>query len=292
MLKAAFALIPLMAGYLFISTWLATKYLIKREDSQKLYIRAAFWGLWLFLLAFALTYRFKDSIQVELGFFKSLMDSVPFEPKNEKIDTVFWISTLTTTLLLGIFGGYSLNWFYAVIATPKKKMLSIILNRLIGGEKPVLSEIYGHARRDSIKKAINVMNADLELILLRAMEENMPVCVTLGHGKVYVGFITGSIDPGDKRDMLRILPLVSGYRKSDDFKITFTTSYISLYDLCVEGKELDHLDPSKFEIVFPHCEIKSVNLFDINAYNASQANSRILLLDSNIKPTSKGEFML
>jgi hypothetical protein len=204
------------------------------------------------------------------------MESVPFEPKNEKIDAAFWISTLTTTLLLGIFGGYFLNWIAAVIATPKKKLLSLVMNRLIGGEKPVFSEVYGHARRASVKNAIHVMNADLELILLRAMEENMPVCVTLGHGKVYVGLITGSIDPGDKRDMLRILPLVSGYRKSDDFKITFTTSYISLYDLCTEGKELDHLDPSKFEIVFPHCEIKSVNLFDINAYNASQASEFML----------------
>ncbi len=264
MLKAAFALIPLMAGYIFISTWLATRYLIKREDSQKLYIRAAFWGLWLFLLAFVLTYQIKDSILVGLGFFRSLMDSVPFEAKNEKIDTAFWIFALTMTLLIGTFGGYFLNWSYAV---------ATITIRLIGGKKPALSEIYKHARRDSIKKAINVMNADLELILLRAMEENMPVCVTLGHGKVYVGFITGSIDPGDKRDMLRILPLVSGYRKSDDYKITFTTSYISLYDLCTEGKELGHLDPSKFEVVFPHCEIKSVNLFDINAYNASQADS-------------------
>jgi hypothetical protein len=281
MLKAAFALIPLMAGYVFISTWLATRYLIKREDSQKLYIRAAFWGLWLFLLAFALTYQMKDSFLIGLGFFRSLMDSVPFEAKNEKIDTAFWIFTLTITLLIGTFGGYILNWFYAIFVTPKKKLINIILNRLIGAKKPALLEIYDHARRDSIKKAITVMNADLELILLRAMEENMPVCVTLGHGKVYVGLITGSIDPGDKRDMLRILPLVSGYRKSDDYKITFTTSYISLYDLCSEGKELDHLDPSKFEIVFPHCEIKSVNLFDINAYNASQSNSNEL---SNFPP--------
>lgn len=273
MLKAAFALIPLMAGYVFISTWLATRYLIKREEPQKLYIRAAFWGLWLFLLAFVLTYHIKDSILVELGFFRSLMDSVPFEAKNEKIDTVFWILTLTTTLLLGTFGGYLLNWLYSVIATPPKKLINIITNRLISKGKPILSEIYDHVRRDAIKKAITVMNADLELILLRAMEENMPVCVTLGHGKVYVGLVTGSIDPGDKRDMLRILPLVSGYRKSDDYKITFTTSYISLYNLCIKGKELEHLDPSKFEIVFPHCEIKSVNLFDIHAYNASQADT-------------------
>lgn len=271
MLKAAFALIPLLAGYVFISTWLATKYLIKREDSQKLYIRAAFWGLWLFLLAFALTYQIKDSVLAGLIFFRSLMDSVPFEVANEKIDNAFWVLTLTITLIIGTFGGYFLNWLYAIYVTPKKKLATIVLDRLIGGKNPALSAIYNYARRDAVRGAITVMNADLELILLRSMEENMPVCVTLGHGKVYVGLITGSIDPGDKRDMLRVLPLVSGYRKSDDYKITFTTSYISLYRLCTEGSELEHLDPSKFEIVFPHCEIKSVNLFDINAYNAFQA---------------------
>jgi hypothetical protein len=41
MLKAALAFFPLIAGYLFVSTWHQTRYLIKREDSQKVYIKAA-----------------------------------------------------------------------------------------------------------------------------------------------------------------------------------------------------------------------------------------------------------
>lgn len=270
MLKAALAFVPLLAGYVFISTWLATKYLIKREDSQKLYIRAAFWGLWLFLLALAFSFHHKDLIQSELGFLSATIESVPFEAKTEKIDSAFWILVLTVTLLIGLAGGYALNWITAFIVIPKKELLRLSINLIKGRQHHFLSDIYGHATRNAVKKAILVMNADLELILLRAMEENMPVSVTLGHGKVYVGLITGSIDPGDKRDMLRLLPLVSGYRKSEGLKITFTTSYISLYEICANDTTLSHLDSGKFEIIFPYSEIKSINLFDINAYNAFQ----------------------
>lgn len=41
MLKAALAFVPLLAGYIFVTTWYQTSFLIKREDSQKVYFRAA-----------------------------------------------------------------------------------------------------------------------------------------------------------------------------------------------------------------------------------------------------------
>lgn len=74
MLKAALALFPLIAGYLFVSTWHQTRYLIKREDSQKVYIRAAFWGIWLFLLAFAFLTSLKQKIEPYLAFVREWAD--------------------------------------------------------------------------------------------------------------------------------------------------------------------------------------------------------------------------
>ncbi len=97
----------------------------------------------------------------------------------------------------------------------------------------------------------------------------MPVSLTLGHGKVYVGYVTGSIEPGEKREMLRVLPLVSGYREGAEMKLKFTTWYISIYQQ-INSQNLAHLRPELFEIVLPLSEVKSVNLFDINAYNAFQ----------------------
>ena len=97
----------------------------------------------------------------------------------------------------------------------------------------------------------------------------MPVSITLASSKVYVGFVTGSIEPGEQREMLRILPLVSGYRQGEAMKLRFSTWYSSIYEQFSVG-ELSHLRPELFEIVLPLADVKSLNLFDIHAYNAFQ----------------------
>jgi hypothetical protein len=271
MLKAALAFIPLLAGYIFVSTWHETRYLIKREDSQKLYIRAAFWGIWLFLLALALMTLINPNIEPFLNFARSWGNqAILLEEKNKNIDSIYWLTVLAITLILGMVSGYSLNWFLAFKTISLKELLRLVVRRIKHRDKRLLILIYEYANRAALKKAIHILNSDLDLILMRALELNMPICVTLGHGKVYVGYVTGAIDPGDKRDMLRILPFVSGYREGEGMKLHFTTWYVTLYQQFSENESLKHLNPELFEVVFPLSEIKSVNLFDIHAYQAFQ----------------------
>jgi hypothetical protein len=105
------------------------------------------------------------------------------------------------------------------------------------------------------------------------MEESMPVSISMGSGKVYVGYVTGSIEPGEAREMLRILPLVSGYRAGEAMKLEFTTWYSAIYQKFSNDNTLSHLRPELFEVVLPLGEVKSLSLFDIDAYRAFQASN-------------------
>ncbi|MGU1087203.1 hypothetical protein ACSEOL_15505 [Pseudomonas aeruginosa] len=273
MLKAALAFIPLLAGYLFVSTWHETRYLIKREDSQKLYFRAAFWGLWIFLLALALTFRFTSDFENGFSFFRSWEGQAVLEIKDGKIDGAFWVTVLGVTLMLGLLGGYLLNWAQAFKAISLKEIFRLGVRLFKRRSVSFLPAIYEYSNRAALRRAIHLLNSDLDLILMRALEFGMPVCVTLGHGKVYVGYVTGAIDPGDKKDMLRILPFVSGYRSPGNMKLIFTTWYTDVYQRFNKDQTLSHLNPELFEVVFPVSEIKTVNLFDIRAYQAFQAKN-------------------
>jgi hypothetical protein len=271
MFNAALTFIPLLAGYIFVSTWYQTRYLIKREDTQKLYFRAAFWGLWLFLLAFGLISSVREQLAPVISFLHAWGDqSVLTDGKASRVDVMFWVIVLTTTLGFGTLGGYLLNWVFAIKALTFKEFVRRAIRRIKGRDTKFLAGIYDYSKRDAIKHAIHALNSDMDLVLLRAMEKNMPISVTLSHGKVYVGYVTGAIEPGEKREMLRILPFVSGYRAGEEMKLKFTTWYTSVYQKFAKDESLSHLNPELFEIVFPLSEIKSINLFDIDAYQAFQ----------------------
>ncbi|EJM53578.1 hypothetical protein PMI29_05766 [Pseudomonas sp. GM49] len=271
MLKAALAFFPLIAGYLFVSTWHQTRYLIKREDSQKVYIRAAFWGIWLFLLAFAFLTSVKQKLEPYLAFVREWADLAILQDSSDRpTDTAFWLLVLFFTLFLGMVGGYFLNWLLALKSISRQEIFRLLVRRIKNRDHHFFGLIYAYSNRTALKTAVRVLNADLEIILMRSLELTIPVSVTLGSGKVYIGYVTGAIDPGDKRDMLRILPVVSGYRAGEEMKLCFTTWYINVYQRFKKDESLSHLNPELFEVAFPLSEIKTINLFDIKAYQAFQ----------------------
>ncbi len=110
------------------------------------------------------------------------------------------------------------------------------------------------------------MNADFEIVLLRAFESGKPLCFNLKSGKVYVGSLVGAVDPTDSRDMLRILPYISGFRSMPEFEVEFRTFYRKIYDKIETENGLNHLDPEDFEKAFNFNDVESVHIFDIAAY--------------------------
>ena len=140
-------------------------------------------------------------------------------------------------------------------------VLSISLGGLANLSKKFKMKIYNNV----------IKYNDMEIIISRAVRKAMPICFSLKSKKIYVGFIDSTIDPGEKRSDVRILPLLSGYREKDTNEIVFTTNYYQVYES--NSERLEHLSENDFEIAFPFSEVQSVNLFDISAYNLFTENA-------------------
>lgn len=269
MFKAALAFIPLLSGYLFVTTWFRTSYQIKRDNSQKIYFRAAFWGLWLFALSFGIATFFRSELQPFLKFMNLWREQIILtDGEALQVNLIFWLLCLGGTLLLGMIAGFILNWITALFSTPLAFYYFLFKDRKLSfSEKAKLFwyKPYQNAKMSEVKKAIHGFNSEIEIILFRALELGMPVSITTV-GKVYVGYVVGSIEAEPKRESLRVLPVISGYRSKDTMKVTFTTFYDSVYQQFNANPKLKHLHPILFELVIPESEIKSINLFDVKAY--------------------------
>lgn len=318
MLKAALAFIPLLSGYIFVSTWLRTRYQIQRDNSQKVYFRAAFWGIWFFLLSFGLATYFRGSLNPVLVFFNTWREqAILTDGQNVAFNSIFWLVCLGGTLLLGMTSGYVFNLivairkvplgFYAhaftgpefksynnhlkhnqcsnqkaIVGSPLALGYRIDLTWLLQLYRCALLVIYwlrklleirhdwyGYAKMYQIRNAIYDFNSEVEIMLLRALEYTMPVFVTTP-SKVYVGYVMGSIEAESKRESLRILPVISGYREEPTRKVVFTTSYMDIYGKFNTDQTLEHLRFELFEVVISADDIKTISLFDVKAYLAFQ----------------------
>ncbi len=269
MLKAALAFIPLLSGYLFVTTWFRTSYQIKRDNSQKIYFRSAFWGVWLFALSFGVATFFRSELQPFLKFINLWREQVILtDGEDLQVNLIFWLLCLGATLLLGMVAGFFLNWLTALFSTPLAFYYLLFKDSERGfyeKAKLLWFKPYQNAKMSEIRKAIHEFNSEIEIILFRALELGMPVSITTA-GKVYVGYVVGSIEAEPKRESLRVLPVISGYRSKDTMKVVFTTFYENVYQQFNANQNLKHLHPVLFEIVIPASEIKSINLFDVKAY--------------------------
>jgi hypothetical protein len=69
-------------------------------------------------------------------------------------------------------------------------------------------------------------SGDLLYYACRQLEQER-VLVTLDNGKVYVGFLVDfTSDPDEPEKYIKILPIMSGHRDDETFKVRFTTPYL------------------------------------------------------------------
>ncbi len=120
---------------------------------------------------------------------------------------------------------------------------------------------------EQIKEIIREDNDGIELIMLKALEEGKLVSTTLKNEKVYVGFISRHFfNPTSELKSIKLIPVFSGYRNSDDHRITFTTPYETVISYVVESTD-HNLDIDDFQIGLPISEITSINIFDFQVYD-------------------------
>lgn len=104
--------------------------------------------------------------------------------------------------------------------------------------------------------------SEIEEFLWMAASRSLPVMLTLGSGKVYVGTTIRTAAQRDDRRWLRLEPLMSGFR-DDKHTFQMTTSYAWLHS---ERTKHGDLPIEDFDILIPFDDVKSAHAFDLPTY--------------------------
>lgn len=128
-----------------------------------------------------------------------------------------------------------------------------------------LKKAWGQAPRTRL--AITYFRNELEVLLLRSMDVESAVMLTMGNGKVYVGYVTRLFNPEIERKHISLLPTMSGHRDKDSHSVIFTTAYDAAREAAQDpGSPFYDLLDADFEIVLPVSDVKSASLFDTRAF--------------------------
>lgn len=232
---ALLLLLPLVGGYFFVKNCILTSYEVARESGHRLYFRAIFVGFALVFVALVLhvaliSWAPYASVQQLAADITAPLFDGT-EPRISDLATVCIVA-----LLLGVVGWRPLNWIL-----PRDPFLE-------------------RAVRDH----------GVEKLLLDALRRGISVAVTMENRKVYVGFLTTTVDPLQTRRTVSLLPIRSGYRDNQDGTLKFTTNYDRLFTESLD-KRLDHLALEDFEIILPTDRIQSIRRFDLKAYAEFEA---------------------
>lgn len=237
--------LPLVGGLIFSSHWNFTRWRVAREEGHRLYFRAVFWGAVIFALVAIARHFVEGAFPPVAGAVNSLKALI--EPLAKEKAAGPAVADLTVTCFIAMLLAWPLAKFLN-LAFPEKKWI-----------------------RRAIEKD------DLEKLLLRAADDQVPICVTMDDQKVYVGYVVEGFDPALGRKSILILPLMSGYRAEETLKVNFTTFYTYLYGqretmdrTAPLPAPLDHLTAEDFITVLPVDRITSYRLFDVPAYNEFQ----------------------
>src|SRR5690606_32532825 len=81
-----------------------------------------------------------------------------------------------------------------------------------------------YREKEAIVRAIKHHRDPFELLLYDAFANDFLLSFTLKNGKVYIGWLAALQPPGASQ-RIAILPLMSGYRRSEDKTVTISTYY-------------------------------------------------------------------
>lgn len=215
-------LLPLLGGFVFVSTWNYTRWHAVRASRERLIFYAAIAGL------FSLTVVF---------FFKSVAEYfIPCTPG------WFCVPATWHTYVGFQYSGISFAAF--LLAAP----MGYLLNFLPKYDKDKQAE-----------RIVRKEGGPLEQFLEAALKSQKEVLVTLTNEKVYLGSIASSFPPGGRDKTITLLPSASGYRDNLTHRLTFTTEYEDIY-LKLEAADPDQI--GDFRITIPIKQVRSVTVFN------------------------------
>ena len=235
-MDVALLFLPLVGGYIFAKTWLASSYAVARTDGHRLYFHSAFYAPFLFLCAVLLR-SFLHVAFLPYREFESEVASLvmPFLKDPDKTYQVPLTFVCTYALAL---------------AWPMAALLNLIRHQ-----------------DKWVNAAVRKSNDDVEILLHECLRSIQPIFLSMENRKVYVGFVVKTVEPTDKRKTISILPLVSGYRDTNTLSVNFTTDYERIYPSPDRPPELSHLDVKDFVMVLPADKVNSMHVFDLAAFS-------------------------
>lgn len=132
----------------------------------------------------------------------------------------------------------------------------------------LLNLVPHYRKKNAAYRAAKKRNDALELLLIKAILEELPVALSLKSGKVYIGYITAEGDTNtDERKQVRILPVLSGYRTADTKELVITTNYAETI------QRLQFKPPVPYDIVIPVAEVETARFHDEHLFDRFQEDS-------------------
>lgn len=127
-------------------------------------------------------------------------------------------------------------------------------------------------REREYAQAVKLFGSRFEKLLLRAIQNNSMVAVTLSNRKVYIGYVLEDINPENDRAFLTLFPMLSGYRSGEDLSVTITTNYAEIYQELMEDPNNQEgrfsiIKAYDFRICIKASDIVSINGYDTSIYN-------------------------
>lgn len=232
-------LLPILGGYIFLTTFYLTKFQHSRIETQRLIFNSIIASIGLLLLSYYFDEIFlKNFFVCVREFGKSL---IPFKVKN--------FNLFLFSLLFSFGFAKFLNWLL-----PRNILMWYVIYRW-GNEFEKL--YYESMNEEDYKKKL--------------------IMITTDSNKVYVGYILRISKPL-LTQQIEIVPIVSGYRKSETKKVQFTTPYFSTYKKLSKELGFDFTE-EETAVILPKEKIISVSKFYPIVYKEFQ--ERIQLIENN-----------
>lgn len=228
--SAVFALIFLSSGYLFLRRWRITRPHAFRWDGHALYFSVVVASLVLVMEADWLRVQVETSGAAGIYITERLSNLLTSFATDQKLRVLGLTALWSVPIAIIGFSAFNLPLRFS----------------------PLL--------RIQLYLRMSCLN-ELEEFLLVTNTRNMPVMVTLSSNKVYVGFSIEANGARDKKEWVRLEPLLSGYR-NDEHEFVDTTDYRWLH----QGQLPDGHKRTDFDILLPAPNITSVHAFDLSIY--------------------------
>lgn len=217
---------PLLSGFYFLIKYKYNTYKYQRLDSQILIFHSILYGIFIFLGVYSIRIILSLIFPTLIPTIYSFLYKLPIREQD-----LLWSSL-----------------FCFIITFLAVELLNYIneKNEYFCWRKPVA-------------KAIDEIGDEVEQLFKQSFVDKLFIQVTLKNNKVYVGF-ADTILPPKETNYLKIVPLISGYRKSETKEVEFTTEYFEALDFYEKN-------PSKYnsfdmDVIVMQDEILTAQIFD------------------------------